>query len=150
MYQRVASLYGDIDILFLGLECDGAPLSWLYGPLLPIRPSREVDNARRLAGSNFEEGRKLIDAFNPDQLYVYAMGQEPWLEYMMAIKYTEESNPIVNSNKLIQYCKSKGIQAERLFGEKEIRLDSTSTPQIAISAETASGEEETSYSKITI
>jgi hypothetical protein len=40
----------------------------------------------------------------------------------MSIKYTEESNPIVASNKLISECQRRGIRAERLFGEKEIVL----------------------------
>jgi hypothetical protein len=51
------------------------------------------------------------------------MGQEPWLNYIMSIKYTEESRPIVESNKLIRSCQERGIIAERLFGEKEILLD---------------------------
>jgi hypothetical protein len=50
------------------------------------------------------------------------MGQEPWLNYIMSIKYTEESRPIIESNRLIQYCSEHGIIAERLFGEKEILL----------------------------
>jgi hypothetical protein len=47
------------------------------------------------------------------------MGQEPWLNYVMSLKYTEESNPIVHSNKLIAACQERGIVAERLFGKKE-------------------------------
>ena len=50
------------------------------------------------------------------------MGQEPWLNYVMSIKYTEKSNPIVHSNYLIDTCRSRGVIAERLFGEKEILL----------------------------
>jgi hypothetical protein len=41
----------------------------------------------------------------------------------MSIKYTAESCPIVESNKLIQACHNRGIIAERLFGEKEILLE---------------------------
>jgi len=51
------------------------------------------------------------------------MGQEPWLNYVMSIKYTDQSRPIVESNKLIQACQEQGITAERLFGEKEILLE---------------------------
>ena len=58
--------------------------------------------------------------FNPKEVYVYAMGQEPWLNYIMSIKYTEQSRPIVESNLLIQECIARGIRAERLYGEKEI------------------------------
>jgi len=52
------------------------------------------------------------------------MGQEPWLNYVMSVKYTEASKPIVESNRLVEYCKSQGLVAERLFGEKEILLSS--------------------------
>jgi hypothetical protein len=56
-------------------------------------------------------------------VYVYAMGQEPWLNYVMSIKYTCESLPIVESDKLIHDCLSRGIHAERLFGKKEILIE---------------------------
>ncbi len=120
LYQRVQKEIGDIDILLLGMECDGAPLSWLYGPLLSNRVSREVDYSRRLAGSNYERGIELVKIFHPKEVYVYAMGMEPWLEFISSIKYTDESNPIVASNRLIAECKANGIIAERLFGEKEL------------------------------
>lgn len=61
--------------------------------------------------------------FNCKEAYVYAMGQEPWLNYVMSLKYTEESNPIVASNKLVAECTKRGIIAERLFGEKEILIE---------------------------
>jgi L-ascorbate metabolism protein UlaG (beta-lactamase superfamily) len=122
LYQHLHRAVGDVDALFLGMECDGAPLSWLYGPLLTQRLERSMDESRRLSGSNFEQARSLVDEFKCKEAYVYAMGQEPWLNYIMSIKYTEQSRPIVESNRLIQYCQSKGITAERLFGEKEILL----------------------------
>ncbi len=120
LYENVQGVLGDIDVLFLGMECDGAPLSWLYGPLLTEPIARDKDFSRRLAGSNFERGKALVNAFNAKEVYVYAMGQEPWLEFISSIKYTDESNPIVQSNKLVAYCEEKDIIAERLFGEKEI------------------------------
>lgn len=120
LYQHVHKLVGDVDVVFLGMECDGAPLSWLYGPLLPKELDRAKDYSRKLAGSNFERGRALVDAFNPLEVYVYAMGLEPWLEFISSIRYSSDSNPIIASNKLVEYCKSKGIESERLFGEKEL------------------------------
>jgi hypothetical protein len=65
---------------------------------------------------------RMIEAFNCQEVYVYAMGQEPWLNYIMSIKYTEQSRPIVESNQLIATCRERGITAERLFGEKQIML----------------------------
>ena len=56
----------------------------------------------------------------PNEVYVYAMGQEPWCEFISSLKYTDESIPIVESNKLVEDCLSMGLIAERLFGEKEI------------------------------
>jgi len=120
LYELVQKEIGDVDVIFLGMECDGAPLTWLYGPLLAEEIARDKDNSRRLAGSNFVRGKALVDAFTPKEVYVYAMGQEPWVEFISSIKYTDESNPIIQSNKLIADCKSRGIVAERLFGEKEL------------------------------
>ncbi len=120
LYEHVQRMIGNIDVMFLGMECDGAPLTWLYGPLMTEQLERDKDQSRRLAGSNYERGIDLVNRFRPQEVYVYAMGQEPWLNYIMTVKYTEDSNPIVASNRLIKDCESHGITAERLFGEKEI------------------------------
>jgi L-ascorbate metabolism protein UlaG (beta-lactamase superfamily) len=120
IYEHVHRMVGDVDVLFLGMECDGAPLTWLYGPLMTEQLDRDKDQSRRLAGSNYERGIDIVNRFNPKDVFVYAMGQEPWLNYIMTVKYTEESNPIIASNKLIKECESRGMIAERLFGEKEI------------------------------
>jgi L-ascorbate metabolism protein UlaG (beta-lactamase superfamily) len=123
LYELIHNEIGDIDVVFLGMECDGAPLSWLYGPLLTHRVERAMDESRRLSGSNYEQGINLVDRFHCREAYVYAMGQEPWLNYIMSIKYTNESRPIVESNRLLEICQQRGVIAERLFGEKEILLD---------------------------
>ena len=82
-----------------------------------------MDQSRRLAGSDYDQAIMLVDTFLPKEVYVYAMGQEPWLNYVMSIKYSEQSKPIVESNKRIQECIARGITSERLFGEKEILVD---------------------------
>ena len=120
LYKHIHDQVGDVDVLFIGMECDGAPLTWLYGPLLTKKLARDMDGSRRLAGSDCEKGMSLIDIFNPKEVYVYAMGQEPWLEFISSLKYTEEFNPIVQSNKLVNTCTERGIIAERLYGEKEL------------------------------
>lgn len=141
LYEHIHREVGDVDALFLGMECDGAPLSWLYGPLLTQRVERSMDESRRLAGSNYEQGKSIVDLFHCREVYVYAMGQEPWLNYIMSIKYTAESRPIVESNRLIQACREQGIIAERLFGEKEILLEESGhrratevVPMLAVSS----------------
>jgi len=123
LYENVKKVIGNVDVIFLGMECDGAPLTWLYGPLMLDDISRPHDNSRRLAGSDCEKGVGLINIFDPQEAYVYAMGQEPWLEFISSIKYTDKSNPIVQSNLLLQKCTEKGIVAERLYGEKELLYD---------------------------
>jgi L-ascorbate metabolism protein UlaG (beta-lactamase superfamily) len=122
LYDHLSHLIGELDILFIGMECDGAPLSWLYGPLLTKSIPRKMDQSRRLDGSNFERALDMVERFAPKQVYVYAMGQEPWLTHLTSISYTETSRPIVESNKLIQECTSRGFLSERLFGKKEIIL----------------------------
>ncbi len=122
LYKHVQHQLGDVDVLFVGMECDGAPVSWLYGPLHTQRLERAKDQSRRLAGSNFVRAQSMVEQFHCKEAYVYAMGQEPWLNHVMGIKYTEKSNPIIQSNQLIEKCRASGVAAERLFGEKEILL----------------------------
>ena len=123
LYERLQSVVGDADALFLGMECDGAPLSWLYGALMETPLDRGMDQSRRLAGSDYDQAIDIVSRFNFKEVYVYAMGQEPWLNYVMSLKYTTESRPIVHSDRLIAECRKRGIHAERLFGEREIFLD---------------------------
>jgi L-ascorbate metabolism protein UlaG (beta-lactamase superfamily) len=122
MYRHVHKDVGDIDAAFIGMECAGAPMSWIYGPLLTEKIERAHDQSRRLAGSNFERAHAIVEQFGCKEAYVYAMGQEPWLNYVMSVKYTPESHPIVQSDQLLDSCRAKGMIAERLFGEKEILL----------------------------
>lgn len=123
LYEHVHELVGDLDVVFLGMECDGAPLSWVYGPLLNKPLARKLDQSRRLDGSNCEKGLHLMNSLKPQQVYVYAMGQEPWLTYLTNIHYTDESRPIVESNNLVKDCLARGRVSERLFGCKEILLE---------------------------
>jgi len=122
MYDYVHDQIGDVDAIFLGMECDGGPLSWLYGPLLTKPLARKFDQSRRLCGSDCNRGMELVDQLRPSQVYIYAMGLEPWLTYLTSIQYTDESRPIVESNQLVEACRNRGITSERLFGHKEIFL----------------------------
>jgi L-ascorbate metabolism protein UlaG (beta-lactamase superfamily) len=120
LYEHIHGEVGPVEALFIGMECDGAPLSWLYGPLFLRTCDRVTDESRRLAGCNYDQAMRIVDTFGCKDVYVYAMGQEPWLNYVMSIKYSPESRPIVDSDRLIVECRRRGINAERLFGEKEI------------------------------
>ncbi|MGB7925170.1 MAG: MBL fold metallo-hydrolase [Pyrinomonadaceae bacterium] len=122
LYEHIRETVGEVETVFLGMECDGAPLTWISGPLLTKPMVRKMDQSRRLNGSNYEKGIDIVDKLNPGKAYVYAMGQEPWLTYLTSIQYTEESVPIIESNKLVEECRRRGIVSERLFGHKEIFL----------------------------
>lgn len=123
LYEKIEPIVGQTDILLLGMECDGAPISWVYGPLITKALTRDEDHSRRGRGSNFVEGINMVNRFGCKQVYVYAMGAEPWVQYILDVHYTEESRPIVQSNMLIDTCTQLGIQAERLYLEKELLLD---------------------------
>jgi L-ascorbate metabolism protein UlaG (beta-lactamase superfamily) len=122
LYDHLRELISGLDVFFIGMECDGAPLTWLYGPLLTTAMPRKMDQSRRLDGSHFERAIDIVDRLNPKQAYVYAMGQEPWLTHLTSISYTEISRPITESNKFVEECNRRGLQSERLFGKKEITL----------------------------
>ena len=124
LYAHIRQCIGDVAVLFIGMECDGAPLSWLYGPLVTKPLARRMDQSRRSNGSDFPKAIKIVDELKPQEVYVYAMGQEPWLTYLTSIQYTPESRPIIESDKLVAECRRRGLVSERLFGRKEIFLDS--------------------------
>jgi L-ascorbate metabolism protein UlaG (beta-lactamase superfamily) len=122
LYDHIRHCIGDVVVLFIGMECDGAPLSWLYGPLLTKPLARKVDQSRRSNGSDFPKALSIVDKLGPQQVYVYAMGQEPWLTYLTSLQYIPDSRPIVESDKLVEECRRRGLVSERLFGRKEIVL----------------------------
>jgi L-ascorbate metabolism protein UlaG (beta-lactamase superfamily) len=122
LYAHIQKEIGEVDVVFVGMECDGAPLTWVYGPLLTKTISRKMDQSRRLSGSDFERANGILQHIRCKSAYVYAMGQEPWLGYITSIKYTDESKPIVESNKLLEACRGRGLATERLLGTKEIML----------------------------
>ncbi len=127
LYEHVNNIVDDIDALFLGMECDGAPLSWAYGPLLTKPIERGADQSRRLSGSDYRRAVDLATKLKCEQVYVYAMGQEPWLSYITSIEYTERSKPIVDSNKLIEDCRKRGIVSDRLYGMREMFFSKSRT-----------------------
>jgi L-ascorbate metabolism protein UlaG (beta-lactamase superfamily) len=120
LFDEVRRLYGTSDALFLGMECEGAPASWIYGPMFTKPLTREVDQSRRARGSNFAEGVALIERLGFTQAYVYAMGQEPWLSHILDNELSDDSVATAESKKLLAYCAERGITSGNLFAKKEI------------------------------
>jgi len=123
LYDRIAANYGACDILFLGMECEGAPLNWLYGPLLPPLP-QSINRSRRLDACNFERARSMVESLKPKEVYIYAMGQEPWLSHLMHIDYNPDSIQMIEVKKLVEFCTKLGIKIEVLYLKKQLLLGS--------------------------
>ena len=122
LYRRIASRLGKVDTLFIGMECDGAPLTWLYGPYLSQPVNRKDDESRRLSGSDSEHAWSIVEEMGCTTAYVYAMGQEPWLRFVAGLQYTPQSKQIIESDKFVARCRAAGLHAERLFGCRTMTL----------------------------
>ena len=124
LYARMQKLVGDVDVLFIGMECTGGPLRWLYGSLLTQPIPREMNESRRFNGSDYVAAAYMAKTFSAKQVYVYALGIEPWFGYFMGISYNEDDIQLVESQKLVDDCLSKGVPSERLQGLKVLTLPS--------------------------
>lgn len=122
LYERLAPRIGRQDMVFIGMECTGGPMSWLYGALMPSRLSVAHDNSRRLSGSDFQRARDIVERFDPRAVFVYAMGAEPWFSHITSIVYDDTSAPIVESDKLVAHCRAGGLVSERLYGKRTVSL----------------------------
>jgi hypothetical protein len=108
-----------VDALFIGLECVGAPLSWLYGPLLESRPAREADQERRVSGSDAAMAGEITRLVGARQVFAYAMGLEPWLRHLTGSSYDPESEQLRQTGLLIEWCTARDIPAELLYQRAE-------------------------------
>ena len=120
LYQKIHSLYGDLDILAIGMECVGAPYTWIYGALCSTPIPQDIKNSRRLNGSDAQQAFELVKIFNPNKVYLYALGLEPWYKYFMGIEYDESSTQIVESKKFISMCEQIDIPAACLYGNAKL------------------------------
>jgi L-ascorbate metabolism protein UlaG (beta-lactamase superfamily) len=121
-YEPLRRLMPRIDMLFLGMECVGAPATWLYGPVLQKLMTRGEDQSRRLDGCNAATAARLRDYFQPERLYVYAMGAEPWITHLTSILYSEEAPQFKEARALERSVRGQGGHAELLFGKLELLL----------------------------
>ncbi|MFJ8335897.1 MBL fold metallo-hydrolase [Streptomyces sp. NPDC094437] len=121
LYRAVRQHLGTADYAFLGMECDGAPLTWLYQALLTIPLTKKMSNSRKLSGSNAEQAAAIMTELGAREAYVYAMGEEPWLGHVMATTYNEDTYQIKQIEEFLTWCKERGIQAGHLYGQQEWR-----------------------------
>lgn len=122
LYTHLFRLTGTPDTLFLGMETEGAPPSWVYGPLFPKALPRALDQSRRARGCHLGEATALVDHFPFQAAYVYAMGQEPWLNHILDNTFDEHSPSRIQSTQFVAHCQANGIASENLFAMREIML----------------------------
>lgn len=127
LFERLGELFFDLDILAIGMECVGAPYTWLYGALHTKLVSKAIKNSRRLNGSDCKQALPIVKAFNAKQVFIYALGMEPWYKYFMGIEYEDESLQIIESNKMLEACRQENIPAEALYGRKTMHFKPSDT-----------------------
>lgn len=123
LYEKVHELYGDLDVLAIGMECVGAPYTWIYGALCTKPVSQNIKNSRRLNGSDATQATELVNIFNPKQVYLYALGLEPWYKYFMGIEYDENSKQVIESNEFKKSCEARDLNVECLYGNTVLKLN---------------------------
>jgi L-ascorbate metabolism protein UlaG (beta-lactamase superfamily) len=123
LFRRIARRTGrKLDALFIGMECHGAPLTWLYGPLLTQAISRRNDDSRRLSGMDSERAWNAVCEFDADRIFVYAMGQEPWIRYIMGLEYSPDSVQLKEVAAFLKRCRDANMCAESLYISKEFEV----------------------------
>ena len=81
---------------------------------------RDKDYSRQGSGSDYQKAMGLVKSMQPNTVYVYAMGLEPWFTYVLGLNYDKNSKQLKESDKFVIECNKQGIISERLFGQKEL------------------------------
>lgn len=122
LYRYIRDLVGDLDIAFLGMECAGAPLTWLYQSLLTVPVTKKMSDSRTLSGSNAAQAGAIMSMLGAGEAYIYAMGEEDWLVgHVMATTYNEDSVQLKQVEEFLTWCSGNGIKADHLYGQREWR-----------------------------
>jgi L-ascorbate metabolism protein UlaG (beta-lactamase superfamily) len=121
LYRYTRNHLGDVDLAFLGMECDGAPLTWLYQGLLTRPVTKKMSDSRKLSGSNAQQAAAIMKELGSNEAYIYAMGEESWQGHVMATTYNEDTYQIKQINEFLSWCGERGINAEHLFNKREWR-----------------------------
>jgi 23S rRNA maturation mini-RNase III len=103
------------------MECDGAPLHWLYGGLLTMPIPKKMSRSRKLSGSNAAQAGDIMVELGAREAYIYAMGEESWQGHVMATTYTEDTYQLKQIDEFLQWCADRDIAAEHLFNKREWR-----------------------------
>lgn len=121
LYRYIRQQLGRADMAFLGMECNGAPLPWLYQGLLTRPISKKMSDSRKLSGSNAAQARAIMEELGASEAYIYAMGEESWQGHIMATTYDDTSYPLLQIKEFLDWCGGNGVHAEHLFNKREWR-----------------------------
>lgn len=123
IYAHLIREIGSVDTLFVGMECVGAPLTWVYGPILPYKPEHRHSMRRRSNGCNADAALNLARAVRCRRSFVYAVGREPWVRYLLALTPADDDVYMVEIEKYIRAARDElRVTAELLFGKAEIMV----------------------------
>jgi len=119
LYRYVRRHLGRVDIAFLGMECDGAPMNWKYQPLFTQPIPKKMSDTRKLSGSNAEQASAIVTELGAEEVYIYAMGEESWLGHVMATSYNEDSYQLQQIAEFEKWCSHKGVKSGHLLDRAE-------------------------------
>ena len=122
LYSHLKPYLSDLDVYAIGMECVGAPYTWLYGALCTRKVSKAVKDSRRLNGSDAQQAFSVIDMVRPAKVFIYALGMEPWYKYFMGIEYSENSTQMREIAVFKKQCSDIGLEAESLFGSRTYEM----------------------------
>ncbi len=122
VYSDLVPLIGDVEMMFIGLASQGAPMSWLYGPYLTQTINRNDDNNRSLSASDANHAIKCTSIFKPKQAHIYAMGREPWLQFIMAQNDQNQHQENIEVEKYLSWCRHQDIESKLLYMRQQWEL----------------------------
>ncbi|WP_328518395.1 MBL fold metallo-hydrolase [Actinoplanes oblitus] len=121
VYRHVRSRLDRVDMAFLGMECDGAPLGRLYRGVLTDPATEQTSASRTLSRSSAKQAVAVMTELGADEGYIYAMGDEVWQRHLMAATPAEDPYQAAQIEEFLGWCFGSGITADRLRDKREWR-----------------------------
>jgi L-ascorbate metabolism protein UlaG (beta-lactamase superfamily) len=122
LFHRIAAFIGKVDRLFVGMESRGAPVSWMYGAVLPKQVTRQMAFARRLAGCGADAAAEIVEALSPDAVHIYAMGAEHWVGHITSLSADTSTTQLADVARFLELCRHDGRSASALVAPDTLSL----------------------------
>lgn len=122
LFARLKPKVGDVDLMLVGMESEGAPMSWGYGPFFPTAVPRPFDQARRSASVTCARALPMVERLAPRRVYVYSMGTDPWLGEFLGLTYNPESTQLKDADAFVAACQARGLESKRVHGPLTLTL----------------------------